>query len=141
MQAIPAKFEQQFFRALNSVVEPAVRRGIFSTRLVPTTLIVLESIGYISGEARRTPLFCQQFGRYLLISTGRGRRSFWVRNLQKQPQAAIYLAGKETEVEALVIAPGTEPDMADLPAPLQLLAKGLSALTERGWAFALLKKV
>ena len=140
MQAIPAKFEQQFFRALNSVVEPAVRRGIFSTRLVPTTLIVLESTGYISGEARRTPLFCQQFGRYVLISTGRGRRSFWVRNLQKQPDITYFLGGKAYSATATVIAPEDTDGLDELPVLLQALLKPLKRLTDKGWAFAILER-
>ena len=40
------RLERNFFRALNSVVEPAVRRGLGSPRLAPSTLIVLESTGY-----------------------------------------------------------------------------------------------
>ena len=140
MQAIPAKFEQQFFRALNSVVEPAVRRGIFSTRLVPTTLIVLESTGYISGEARRTPLFCQQFGRYVLISTGRGRRSFWVRNLQNQPDITYFLGGKAYKATATVIAPEDTESLEELPLLLQTVLKPLVRLTNRGWAFAILER-
>ena len=140
MTAIPAKFEQQFFRALNSVVEPAVRRGAFSSRLLPTTLMVLESTGYVSGQTRRTPLVCQQLGPYLLISTARGKRSFWVRNLQKEPEVTYYLGGRSRTAKAQVIAPGTAPELDDLPAPLRLLGGALAALSDRGWAFALLKR-
>lgn len=141
MPVIPLTIEQKFFRALNSVVEPAVRRGVLSSRLAPTTLLVLESTGFKSGKTRRTPVFCQQLGRYLLISTARGRRSFWVRNLQQQPSATVYLGGRARSVEALVIASGDEPALDGLPAPLQALARVLSAFTGRGWAFALLERL
>lgn len=138
MTSIPANLERQFFRALNSVVEPAVRHGVFSSRLLPTTLMVLESTGYISGQTRRTPLFCNHLGPYLLISTARGRRSFWVRNLQQQPQVTYYLGGRAYQASATVIAPGSAADLDELPAPLRLLARALAALSEQGWAFALL---
>ncbi|PLW68174.1 nitroreductase/quinone reductase family protein [Pseudohalioglobus lutimaris] len=93
MASVQIKLEQRFFRALNAVVEPAVRRGVLSSRLLPTTLIVLESTGYVSGQARRTPLFCQHLGSHVLISTGRGKRSFWVRNLQRKPDVEYFMGG------------------------------------------------
>lgn len=140
MTSIPANLERQFFRTLNSVVEPAVRKGIFSSRLLPTTLMVLESTGYVSGQTRRTPLFCNQLGPYLLISTGRGKRSFWVRNLQKEPNVAYYLGGRERRAEAWVIAPGWDAHLAEAPAIFRALVNVLSPLVDRGWAFALLKR-
>jgi deazaflavin-dependent oxidoreductase (nitroreductase family) len=138
---VPAPgLEQRFFRALNSVVEPAVRHGVFSSRLFPTTMIVLESTGYRSGRTRRTPLFCQHWGPYLLLSTARGRRSFWVRNLQRQPAVRYYLGGRSRPASALVLAPGEQPSLQPLPLPLRTLARTLQRLVDRGWAFALLKR-
>ncbi len=49
------KLEREFFRMLNRVVEPAVRKGIGSPRFVPGGLILLESTGHKSGQTRRTP--------------------------------------------------------------------------------------
>ena len=43
------KLEREFFRMLNRVVEPAVRRGIGSPRFVPGGLILLESVGFKSA--------------------------------------------------------------------------------------------
>ena len=139
MASVPFKLEQRFFRALNSVVEPAVRRGIFSSRLLPTTLIVLESTGYISGQPRRTPLLCQQLGSHVLISTGRGKRSFWVRNLQRDPEIEYFMGGRAYPAEAMVITGDMPVDSTQLPTLLKPLAGCLNALTARGWAFALLK--
>ncbi len=70
------KLEQKFFRALNSVVEPAVRKGIGSSRITPASLIVMETTGFKSGKMRRTPLMAMRVGKYILVATFRGGRSF-----------------------------------------------------------------
>ena len=75
-----AAFEQKVFRNLNSVVEPAVRRGFGSPTRAPAGLIVLETVGFKSGTTRRTPLWSLRLGRYRVVSTARGNRSFWVKN-------------------------------------------------------------
>ena len=48
--------EVEFFRMLNRVVEPMVRAGFGSPRIVPTGLIVLETEGRKTGRRVRTPL-------------------------------------------------------------------------------------
>jgi deazaflavin-dependent oxidoreductase (nitroreductase family) len=134
-----AKLERNFFRYLNAVVEPAVRHGIGSPRFTPASLIVLETTGFKSGQQRRTPLWSLRLGRYRLISTARGKRSFWVKNLQKDPEVSFYLGGRRRDAEAIVFAPGAaEADTGDLPRVLQGLARLLAPYTRRGWAFALL---
>ncbi len=133
------RVEQRFFRILNSVVEPTVRSGFFSPRFTPATLIVLESTGFKSGQMRRTPLLANRFGRFLIVSTVRGEKSFWVRNLAKNADITYYVGGRERSAKALVLRPGaTELTGARLPAPLRRLLQILSRLTERGWAFAVL---
>ena len=84
------RLERDFFRALNSVVEPAVRRGVASPRYTPGSLIVLESTGFKSGQQRRTPLAALRLGRYILVGTARGNRSFWPRNLANEPEVTYY---------------------------------------------------
>lgn len=127
------------FRRLNAVVEPAVRRGLASPALAPASLIVLETTGYSSGRRRRTPLWSIGLGRYRIVSTVRGGRSFWVKNLQKQPRVRYYLGGKPRESEAIVIAPGaTLPPPRALPPGLRSLATVFAGLAQRGWAFAIL---
>lgn len=140
MASVPLQFEQKFFRALNSIVEPAVRHGVFSSRLLPTSLMVLESTGYVSGKVRSTPLFCNRVGPYLLLSTARGKRSFWVRNLQKTPGIHYYLGGKRYAASAEVITGDQAPDPQTLPVLLRPLLLPLRLLAERGWAFALLRR-
>lgn len=134
-----AKIEQSVFRVLNAVVEPAVRRGIGSPTLAPASLIVLETVGFKSGATRRTPLWSICLGRYRVVSTARGDRSFWVKNLQKQPRAVYYLGGKPRRSKAIVIAPGTtNKQLPGLTPLMRRLANVFYSLSREGWAFAIL---
>ncbi|MCB1848305.1 MAG: hypothetical protein KDI04_13230, partial [Halieaceae bacterium] len=54
--------EREFFRMLNRVVEPAVRKGVGSPRFLPAGLIVLETVGFKTGAKRRTPLVATRLG-------------------------------------------------------------------------------
>lgn len=133
------KLEQRLFRGLNAVVEPAVRRGIGSPTLAPASLIVLETVGFKSGERRRTPLWSVGLGRYRIVSTARGRRSFWVKNLVKQPRARYYLGGRALDADAIVIAPGkVDPQEQPLNSVMRGITNLLSRLAREGWAFAIL---
>jgi deazaflavin-dependent oxidoreductase (nitroreductase family) len=136
------KFEQKAFRSLNSVVEPAVRRGIGSPTLVPAGLIVLETTGFKSGAQRRTPLWSFQLGRYRIVSTARGKRSFWVKNLLQQPKVSYYLGGRRRESHAIVIAEGAPQHSAAALTPLMRKVTEVFARYARsGWAFAILVPV
>ncbi len=101
-QLISKQFEQNFFRKLNAIMEPAVRRGFGSPRFLPAGLILLESVGFKSGQQRRTPLLSFQVGRYRIVTTARSKRSFWVKNLVQQPRVSYFLGGKRREAEAIV---------------------------------------
>ena len=134
--------EIQFFRALNRVIEPLVRKGLGSPRLVPTGFVVLETLGRVSKRWRRTPLAATRLGRYVLVSTLRGRRSQWIRNLQAKPQARLWLGGKQSERRALLLHEGQPAKLpADLPLPLRALVEVLVPFTRVGWAFAILVPV
>lgn len=133
------KLEREFFRMLNRVVEPAVRMGFGSPRFVPSGLIVLETKGFKSGLLRRTPLAATRLHDYVFISTARGEKSFWVKNLQLQPSVTYHLAGKPRSAEAIVISSGTvehRPD--DLPVAIARIIDFLVPYTRAGWAFAVL---
>ncbi len=133
------RLEQEVFRRLNGVVDPLVSRGIASSAKTPASLIVLESIGFKSGQARRTPLWSLRFGPYRLVSTARGRRSFWVKNLQKQSQVQYSLDGEEVASDAIVIAPGYDNlEQWELSPWLERALALLKQQVGRGWAFALL---
>lgn len=137
-----SKLEREFFRKLNAVVEPAVRRGLGSPRIAPAGLIVLESVGFKTGQVRRTPLAAMRLGKYVFVSTVRGERSFWVRNLQKQPRTRYYRGGKLHETRAFVVGPGKQYRRPkSLPPLIGTLTDALAGCAPSGWAFAVLMPV
>ena len=134
-----SKLEREFFRKLNAVVEPAVRKGIGSPRIAPAGLIVLESVGFKSGQMRRTPLAALRLGKYVFVSTARGERSFWVKNLQKQPRTRYFRGGKEHSSKAFVIAPGKQYRRPKaLPPLIGKLTDAFAECAPAGWALAVL---
>jgi F420H(2)-dependent quinone reductase len=139
MSSAFASLEQSIFRALNAVVEPAVRHGIGSPSLTPASLIVLETTGFKSGMQRRTPLWSLCLGRYRIVSTARGERSFWVKNLVQQPRVSYYLGGRRRESEAVVITPGAPHRTPAKPSAVtRKLIELLSRYSPQGWTFVLL---
>ena len=133
-----AKIEQNLFRRVNSFVEPAVRKGLGSPSLAPAGLIVLETTGFKSGKQRNTPLWSFRLGRYRMVSTARGDRSFWVKNLLKEPKVAYYLGGKRRESNAVVIAGNaSQQDSVELGPIMQKVSKLLQRYAQQGWAFAI----
>ena len=131
--------EQKVFRSLNAVVEPAVRKGFASPTLAPAGLIVLETVGFKSGKQRRTPLWSFRLGRYRVVSTARGERSFWVKNLLQQPRVSYYLGGRRRDSQAIVIAAGAPQHSAAALSPLMRKVTEVFARYARsGWAFAIL---
>jgi F420H(2)-dependent quinone reductase len=133
------KLEQKVFRSLNALVEPAVRKGFGSPVLAPAGLIVLETVGFKSGAQRRTPLWSVRLGRYRVVSTARGERSFWVKNLLQQPQVSYYLGGKRRESQAIVIAEGAPQHSAAALSPFMRKVTDIFARYARsGWVFAIL---
>jgi deazaflavin-dependent oxidoreductase (nitroreductase family) len=133
------KLERDFFRLLNAVVEPAVRRGLGSPRLLPAGLIVLETVGFKTGIQRRTPLAATRLGKYVFVSTFRADRSFWIRNLRKQPQVSFYQGGRRRAAEAFVVMPGKRYQRPkSLPPAIGRITDLLAPLTGSGWGFAVL---
>ena len=133
------KLEQQVFRGLNAIVEPAVRLGIASPSLAPACLIVLETVGFKSGIPRRTPLWSFRLGRYRVVSTARGDRSFWVKNLLQQPSVSYYLGGKRRQSHAIVIAAGAPQHSAAALSPfMRRVTEVFARYARSGWAFAIL---
>jgi len=131
--------ERGFFRTLNSVVEPAVRKGLGSPRFLPGGLIVLETTGFKTGATRRTPLVATRLGRFIFVSTFRGESSFWVKNLHKKSSINYYLGGKAREADAFVVMPGKDyQSPKSLPPAISKLTDLLAPYTRAGWAFAVL---
>jgi len=137
-----SKLEREFFRKLNAVVEPAVRMGIGSPRIAPGGLIVLESVGFKSGQTRRTPLAAMRLGKYVFVSTVRGERSFWVKNLQKQPRTRYYRGGSLHEARAFVVGPGKQYRRPkSLPPLIGKLTDAFAEYAPPGWALAVLMPI
>ena len=138
LASLPAA-EKSLFRHLNAVVEPAVRRGFASSRLLPISLIVLETTGFKSGKLRRTPLWSVRVGPYRIVGTARGSRSFWVKNLQNNNRVRFFIGGRVRPATAIVLAPDHRDEVtATSPALLRLLVAQLQRLPLPGFAFALL---
>lgn len=133
------KVEQVFFRRLNAIIEPLVRKGFGSPSLTPTSVIVLETVGFKSGLQRRTPLLAFRLGKYTLVSTARGNRSFWVKNLQKNAHVKYYLGGKSKDSTAYVLLPGSnKKPPKSFPSAIQKVANFLLENGPEAWAFAIL---
>ena len=133
------KAEQAFFRRLNGVVEPLLRRGVGSFSSTPASLVLLETTGFRSGVTRSTPLWSVKLGPYRLVSTVRGERSFWVKNLKKRPEARVIAGGQGQDADVIVIAPEFDnTEEWELAPPLRRLLEFLKSRARQGWAFALL---
>ena len=131
--------EVEFFRMLNRVVEPMVRAGVGSPRIVPTGFIVLETVGRKTGKLRRSPLAATRFGRYLVVATFRGGRSQWVFNLAAHPRTRYWLGGKARDARAFVMYDGKRFRVPkSLPSGMQKVVRFLAPYTKAGWAFAVL---
>ena len=131
--------EVEFFRMLNRVVEPVVRAGLGSPRIVPSGFIVLETVGRKTGRVRRSPLAATRFGQYVIVATFRGNRSQWVLNLAAQPRTRIWLGGKPRDARAFVMYEGKRFRVPQsLPSGMQKVVRFLAPYTKAGWAFAVL---
>jgi deazaflavin-dependent oxidoreductase (nitroreductase family) len=131
--------EVEFFRMLNRVVEPVVRAGLGSPRIVPSGFIVLETVGRTTGRVRRSPLAATRFGQYVIVATFRGNRSQWVLNLAAQPRTRIWLGGKPRDARAFVMYEGKRFRVPQsLPSGMQKVVRFLAPYTKAGWAFAVL---
>ena len=135
-----ARAESEFFRALNALVEPAVRAGCGSPGLVPTGLVLVETTGAKTGQPRRVPLLATLFDGCVFISTVRGTRSQWVKNLRARPEVRYWIGGREHRGQARLFAAGTSfPDTSGLPVFARGVVEGLLVpATQFGWTFAVI---
>jgi deazaflavin-dependent oxidoreductase (nitroreductase family) len=137
--AIEFSVEAQFFRLLNQLVEPRVRAGWASPRMVPGGLIVLETVGRRSGRRSRVPLAALRIDGHIVVSTFRGARSQWVKNAAANPEVRYWLRGRPRHARAMVLtAERDAPGQAKLPAAVRWLLRAAVPYTYAGWAFAVL---
>jgi F420H(2)-dependent quinone reductase len=133
------RFQADFFRTLNSVVEPWVRAGVGSPWLWPSGLIVVEMQGRKTGRLISLPLLATLVGDLVLVSTVRGR-SQWVRNMAATPDVRYWMNGRAHGATAFVVAPGLDQARSDSLSPIgRGLASNLLPLAQAlGMAFAIL---
>jgi deazaflavin-dependent oxidoreductase (nitroreductase family) len=134
-----ASIETEFFRMLNRLAEPRIRAGCASPRLAPGGFVVLEITGRKTGRTSRVPLAATRIQDHVVVSTFRGRRSQWVRNLLANPEVRVWTDGRARRARAFVLAPDHRPRAsASLPAALRWALSFLAPYTYAGWAFAVL---
>lgn len=132
------QIEANFFGALNSFVEPIVRAGFANPVLWPTGAIVLETKGRKTGRLYNVPLLAARFGNLFVVSTIR-RRSQWLKNLAANPEARYWMRGWPHDATAIVIAPGVDRLLDEMPPLARALANALRAQSRMlGIGFAIL---
>ena len=125
---------------VNRVVEPMVRAGVGSPRIVPGGLLVLEHIGRRSGRTFRTPLAATRIQGHVFIGTFRGDRSQWVRNLAAAPRARVWIGGSPRDLKPFVMYPGKRfREPKGLAPAIGWTVRFLAPYTKAGWAFAVLR--
>ncbi|MEN8160029.1 MAG: nitroreductase/quinone reductase family protein [Myxococcota bacterium] len=131
--------EVEFFRFVNRWVEPQIRAGLGSPRMVPGGLIVLETRGRKTGRRSRIPLVATRIQGHVLVGTFRGRRSQWAKNLAAKPETRFWIGGKPRPTTAYVIASSRTPQpLPKLPPLLRAVTALLVPYTLAGWTFAVL---
>ena len=104
----------EILRPLNEALMPALRLGLANPLPLTSGLVLLEVVGRKSGQMRTVPLVCTDYGRLLAVSTVRNN-SQWVRNLAANPEASIWLRGRQRPVTAAVFASGERLDRSSIP--------------------------
>jgi hypothetical protein len=89
------------FSALNSVVVPAVRRGIGSPLPIGLGLVLVETTGRRSGKVREVPLLGFRVLDRVTVSTVRSD-SQWLQNLEADADGGVWSWGRRRDVRAEV---------------------------------------
>jgi F420H(2)-dependent quinone reductase len=141
MNATWSNLERAVFDSINSFVEPLVRAGFGSPCLWSMGAVVVEVAGRKSRRLINVPLMATVLGDRLIISTARGRRSQWIRNLAANPEVRYWIGGKPRRAHAFVFRKaGERPDGFEKePVAIRQIASSIAPWThESGLAFAIL---
>jgi hypothetical protein len=95
--------ERRAFRALNAIVLPSIQRGFGAPCVAPWGLVVLEHTGRRSGQKYESPLLALRLGSRIVVSTFRNESSQWLRNLERTPDAHLWLNGERLPFRAQVL--------------------------------------
>jgi F420H(2)-dependent quinone reductase len=93
--------QREAFRALNRVVRPFVKLGVGGPPPFGVGTIVVATTGRRSGLSREVPLAGARVGDTVVVSTVRGD-SEWIRNLEADSDATLWLDGCARPVEASI---------------------------------------
>ena len=103
MRSLRNDLTKTAFRTLNRFVVPLAKAGVFSPFPVGAGVVVLETTGRTSGLPREIPLLATRFGDRVTVSTVR-TSSQWMRNLEADSAAGVWLHGRRREATASVSA-------------------------------------
>jgi len=129
--------EKSFFGTLNDLLLPGVREGWLSRAELPATPVALAVPGRKSGKIRTLPLLAVQLGDVLLVSTFRGERSQWIRNVAAAQKVKVWLGGRAKQYDASVLGPGLR-SRRRRKRSREILGL-LEPATAIGWSFAVLE--
>lgn len=89
------------FAALNRVVKPVVKAGLFSPLPIGAGLVVLETTGRKTGRKREVPLVAFRVGDRVNVSTVRSR-SLWAKNIEADENVSVWVGGRKREAAGVV---------------------------------------
>lgn len=136
------ELERQFFRSLNAWAEPLARSGVLAPGPYHSGLVLVEVKGRLTGQSHRVPLIGTRVGDLLIVSTLRGNRSHWIRNLEADSTLRYWLHGSERTGRAIVINTRGCGDRLEGESPaVRAIASFLAPATLAGWAFAIVTPI
>jgi F420H(2)-dependent quinone reductase len=141
MNTTCSNLERAFFGLVNSFVEPLVRAGFGSPCFLSIGAVVVEVAGRKTRRLINVPLMAMALGDHLIISTARGKRSQWIRNLAANPEVQYWKGGKPRRAHAFVFRNADErPDGFERqPLPIRQISSLVAPwMHQSGLAFAIL---
>jgi hypothetical protein len=92
---------RQSFRALNRLTAPFVKCGVGSPPVAGLGTVVVGTTGRTSKKTREVPLAAARLGDTVIVSTVRANAD-WLRNLEADPHATVWLHGTGRPASATV---------------------------------------